>query len=917
MSAAGTSKVGRAFQVQAAAPSAATGSPGHLRAKKRRAVDRAVARPRGGAPIVRGEPAQAPGGCCESLASLAARRRRSVRRGEALEPLDLVACRASLWPPSGAGASGPSSSLSSPKGGSFGQSGSSGGEALHGHGKASGGDLSARAEAEPGSPRQGASLSPESPARSPRRVRGGRKDAAPLAAGPAMPQQQRRGKGTRTGRTVATAVAGAVAAATETALSATGGLLSRAKKAAAQRASSTISSATALLARQVERTLVERQLNHMDAPAALDEGSDTFAPAVNQADFYPFVSIDDDEGQQQQQQRRREEGEGEGDAAASGDGGANRGAKASSSSATKAKPPTVSVKNFLKDVSQDATLLRNFRKMSSMSEQAYYTEQLTDEDVARRYGLVMRSSSKEYLKQIAKPKFDEMDMFESGDGMTVPFTTGEAILKELEEELNEQLDLEEVLGAVAHANAHANAKGLAPVAELGEEEAEAKAEAEECENTTTEEGQREDEDEGENENEEDGGKEKKKGAVQMALETAKGLTALVGGYTKSLNLPVDLVMSAGAAVAGLEAEEKKEPKFQANVFGGSSKVPDNDPCEWLVMDDPAQPVRYFALQGSDSVDHWITNLSFEPVDFEGGALNVKIHAGIYKAAEKLLAQLLPMVEEHMARHGAAARLVFTGHSLGGAIASALVMILVHREYVPREAVDKVYTYGCPAFICESCGCDCKTGECACAGGNAKLLERLDLAPSVFNHLCMHRDIVPRAFACDYTLIQSILCKSDVYREHGCLKGNKEKRYTPSLYRHVGDVYFIQPDTSFLQFARPEGDSPMLPSGHGIWKMVEPPSTLKLAMNTMNSISSTLQNEWAFGDNLTLYNYANDVDHAIGEIMNNPHPLDILKDANAYGHEGGVSRFHKPKNYTRALGVLLKDTNTTHSDAKRN
>ena len=34
--------------------------------------------------------------------------------------------------------------------------------------------------------------------------------------------------------------------------------------------------------------------------------------------------------------------------------------------------------------------------------------------------------------------------------------------------------------------------------------------------------------------------------------------------------------------------------------------------------------------------------------------------------------------------------------------------------------------------------------------------------------------------------------------------------------------------------------------------------------------------------------------------------ETLKMAQAYGHEGGVSRYHKPKNYTRALGYIISD-----------
>jgi hypothetical protein len=40
--------------------------------------------------------------------------------------------------------------------------------------------------------------------------------------------------------------------------------------------------------------------------------------------------------------------------------------------------------------------------------------------------------------------------------------------------------------------------------------------------------------------------------------------------------------------------------------------------------------------------------------------------------------------------------------------------------------------------------------------------------------------------------------------------------------------------------------------------------------------------------------------AVWELMNCPHPLDILADKNAYGDRGSISRYHNPDNYTRAL-----------------
>ncbi len=50
------------------------------------------------------------------------------------------------------------------------------------------------------------------------------------------------------------------------------------------------------------------------------------------------------------------------------------------------------------------------------------------------------------------------------------------------------------------------------------------------------------------------------------------------------------------------------------------------PSEWFVVDDPATDTRYFVIQGSDTLDHWKLNLTFDPVVFEDPALGVKVRA---------------------------------------------------------------------------------------------------------------------------------------------------------------------------------------------------------------------------------------------------------------------------------------------------
>ena len=42
------------------------------------------------------------------------------------------------------------------------------------------------------------------------------------------------------------------------------------------------------------------------------------------------------------------------------------------------------------------------------------------------------------------------------------------------------------------------------------------------------------------------------------------------------------------------------------------------------------------------------NLTFDPVVFEDPALGVKVHRGVYAAAQALYDRFLPLVEEHLA-----------------------------------------------------------------------------------------------------------------------------------------------------------------------------------------------------------------------------------------------------------------------------
>merc|ERR1719389_1079363 len=48
----------------------------------------------------------------------------------------------------------------------------------------------------------------------------------------------------------------------------------------------------------------------------------------------------------------------------------------------------------------------------------------------------------------------------------------------------------------------------------------------------------------------------------------------------------------------------------------AAQMPEPFMCEWFVADDSTGLHRLFVVEGSDSVDSWKSNLTFEPAQFE-------------------------------------------------------------------------------------------------------------------------------------------------------------------------------------------------------------------------------------------------------------------------------------------------------------
>ncbi|KAM2632098.1 hypothetical protein TB1_030785 [Malus domestica] len=237
----------------------------------------------------------------------------------------------------------------------------------------------------------------------------------------------------------------------------------------------------------------------------------------------------------------------------------------------------------------------------------------------------------------------------------------------------------------------------------------------------------------------------------------------------------------------------------------------SSPCEWFVCDDDQSGTRFFVIQGSESLASWQANLLFEPIQFEG--LDVLVHRGIYEAAKGIYKQMLPEVHAHLKSHGDHATFRFTGHSLGGSLALLINLML------------------------------------------------------------LIRDLVPRAFSCNYPNHVAELLKAlnGNFRNHPCLNNQK------LLYSPMGELLILQPDEKFSP------NHHLLPSGSGLYLLSCPLSDGSDAERQLRAAQLV--------------------------FLNSPHPLEILSDRSAYGSEGTIQRDHDVNSYLKSVrGVIRQELN---------
>ncbi|KAJ4968072.1 hypothetical protein NE237_014773 [Protea cynaroides] len=317
------------------------------------------------------------------------------------------------------------------------------------------------------------------------------------------------------------------------------------------------------------------------------------------------------------------------------------------------------------------------------------------------------------------------------------------------------------------------------------------------------------------------------------------------------------VATTNSVTAVVAAKEETKQAVAKDLNSAHSS-----PCEWFICDDDQSGTRFFVIQGSESLASWQANLLFEPIQFEG--LDVPVHRGIYEAAKGIYEQMLPEVHAHLKSCGDSATFRFTGHSLGGSLSLLINLMLLIRGEVPPSSLLPIITFGSPSIMC----------------GGDQLLYKLGLPRSHVKAITMHRDIVPRAFSCNYPdrVAELLMAVNANFRNHPCLK-NQKLLYTP-----MGELLILQPEEKFSPHHQ------LLPSGSGLYILTGPVSDSCDAEKELQAAQSV--------------------------FLNSPHPLEILSDRSAYGSNGTIYRDHDMNSYFKSVRDVIRHELNVIRKAKR-
>lgn len=152
-------------------------------------------------------------------------------------------------------------------------------------------------------------------------------------------------------------------------------------------------------------------------------------------------------------------------------------------------------------------------------------------------------------------------------------------------------------------------------------------------------------------------------------------------YCNSENAPGAPITCAANACADAEANGASTVAAVEGPRSGLGAV---------VAIDHARDVIVVSVRGSSNVRNWITNIQFAWAGCDSLTSGCKVHTGFAEAWDEIRGTVINAVRSARASNPGY-RVVATGHSLGGAVATIGAAYLRAHEGVPVD----VYTYGAP------------------------------------------------------------------------------------------------------------------------------------------------------------------------------------------------------------------------------
>eukprot|EP01083_Nonionella_stella_P041783 113138_1 len=138
----------------------------------------------------------------------------------------------------------------------------------------------------------------------------------------------------------------------------------------------------------------------------------------------------------------------------------------------------------------------------------------------------------------------------------------------------------------------------------------------------------------------------------------------------------------------------EEPQMKNITIVESTKAFKNSAQGYVAYDPIYGPSIVIAFAGTNplTIEDWITDVSFQFVNYSNGCTDCKIHKGFYDTYTSISTQIWKQVRVLLQYYGDSTKLVITGHSLGGAMAiHCAIDSVVNYKIKPSY----VYTFGQP------------------------------------------------------------------------------------------------------------------------------------------------------------------------------------------------------------------------------